>query len=93
MYDMIPEHFRWDFSNPEWRSKQRAIANASEYLAISHSTKRDLASHYRIAEDRITVAHLGVTDTFRPAAQAEITAFQNKYNIRRPYFLLVGKRE
>jgi len=93
MYDMIPEIFGWDLAHPEWLSKRRAIANASEYLAISHSTKRDLVRIYGVAEDRVTTAHIGVADVFKPATQVEVEAFLRKYDIRRPYFLLVGKRE
>jgi glycosyltransferase involved in cell wall biosynthesis len=93
MYDMIPEVFGWDLSNPEWLSKQRAVANASDYITISNATKQDLMRFYGIAAEKITVAHCGVSSTFRPAGKTEVNAFRQKYGIHRPYFLLVGKRE
>ncbi len=90
-YDMIPEVMGWDINNPMWREKHQAIQNASQYIAISEHTARDLVSCFpEISRESITVAHCGVESTFSPAGIEEINIFKTKYGITKPYFMLVG---
>lgn len=90
-YDMIPEVMGWDINSPMWREKHQAIQNASQYIAISEHTARDLVRCFpEIARESITVAHCGVTSTFSPANPEKVSIFKTKYGITKPYFILVG---
>jgi glycosyltransferase involved in cell wall biosynthesis len=90
-YDMIPEVFRFDLQEPSWREKHRAIHQASSYITISENTASDLISFFPdISKKLITVAHCGVSENLGVASSDEICDFQTKYNIRKPYFLIVG---
>jgi glycosyltransferase involved in cell wall biosynthesis len=90
-YDMIPEVFSWDFRHPMWVSKQISISQASSYITISDSTSRDLKKFYpQTSERQITTALCGVAPYFYPASQFELMQFRERFNLRKPYFLLVG---
>jgi glycosyltransferase involved in cell wall biosynthesis len=90
-YDMIPEVLRFDFAEPMWSEKRHAVGYAGAYVAISHSTARDLARLYpQVAARPITVAHCGVPDGYGPTSRDEIEAVKAKYGITKPYFLLSG---
>ncbi|WP_375491770.1 FkbM family methyltransferase, partial [uncultured Nostoc sp.] len=90
-YDMIPEVMGWDINSPMWREKHQAIQNASQYIAISEHTARDLVRYFpEINRESITIAHCGVESTFSPANIQEINNFKTKYGITKPYFMLVG---
>ncbi|MEZ2320221.1 MAG: glycosyltransferase [Microcoleus sp.] len=92
-YDMIPELMEQNPDHPMWREKHRGIRHASAYVTISENTKRDLAGCFpNILVDSITVAHCGIDSNFTPVSQEEIIEFTLKYEIRRPYFLVVGER-
>ncbi|WP_334311107.1 glycosyltransferase [Anabaena sp. CS-542/02] len=89
-YDMIPEVMGADLDRPMWREKHYAIEHASAYIAISHSTARDLVKYFpQIALESVAVAHCGVSRSFTPGT-VELRAFKYKYGIGKPYFLLVG---
>ena len=92
-YDMIPELIEQNLDHPMWREKHRGIRHASAYITISKNTKRDLAGCFpNILADSITVAHCGIDSNFTPATQEEIIGFKSKYEISKPYFLVVGNR-
>ena len=90
-YDMIPEVFGWDLQHPMWVSKQAAIAHASSYITISENTARDLEKFYpQVSGSPITPALCGVAPYFYPASQLELMTFRERFNLRKPYFLLIG---
>ncbi|MDY7051179.1 methyltransferase domain-containing protein [Limnospira fusiformis] len=90
-YDMIPEVLGGNLDQPMWREKHHAISHACSYAAISESTARDLVKFFPdISIEQVTVAHCGVAPIFTPATATEISTFQHKYGISKPYFLLVG---
>jgi len=90
-HDMIPEIMGWDLNHPMWREKHSGIQHASSYIAVSENTAKDLVKCFPdVNPDAITVAHLGVKDSFSPAKSEQINAFKAKYGITKPYFLLVG---
>ncbi len=92
-YDMIPEVYGFELDTPMWREKHYGVQHAGAHVAISHSTARDLAGFFpEIAADEVTVAYPGADETFRPAADGEVERFRERYDIRCPYFLLVGNR-
>ena len=90
-HDMIPEIMGWDLNHPMWREKHYGIQHASSYIAVSQNTAKDLVKCFPdINPDAITVAHLGVKDSFYPAETEQINFFRTKYGITKPYFLLIG---
>jgi Glycosyltransferase len=92
-YDMIPELMAQNLDHPMWHEKHKGIRHASAYITISENTQRDLAGCFpNISVDSITVAHCGIDSNFTPASQEEIIRFTSKYEIRKPYFLVVGER-
>ena len=88
VYDMIHELFSDQFpkrdKTTEW--KKSTFSRVDHILSISESTKHDLIELFGIAEEKISVVHLGV----------DLTAFQNPkseiVNNQKPYLLYVGSR-
>lgn len=92
-YDMIPERLGLDLNDPMWREKHYAIQKADTAISISENTAQDLREYFpKFSKDSITVAHCGINPIFSEATSAEIQAFKSKYNIFKPYFILVGER-
>ena len=92
-YDMIPEVIGANLEDICWKEKHYAIMHASHFISISHNTARDLIKFFpHIRNDQITVAHCGIKSIFSPANEDELVEFKQKYNLHRPYFLLVGER-
>jgi glycosyltransferase involved in cell wall biosynthesis len=90
-YDMIPEVMDWNLSQPMWQEKQRAIQQASSFIAISEHTAKDLRQCCsEITPASVTVAHCGVSAKFVPTPPELVNLFKNKYGINKPYFILVG---
>ena len=92
-YDMIPEQLKLDLTTAMWKEKHHAIKQASAYITISENTAQDLVHFFpEINKNQITVAHCGVPAVFSPGTELEIQQFKAKYNISKPYFILVGQR-
>ena len=90
-YDMIPEVLDWDLSLPMWQSKHHAIQHASAYMTISENTSQDLQNLFSdINPSQITTTLCGVAAHFQPASPFEIMQFRDRFNIQKPYFLLIG---
>jgi glycosyltransferase involved in cell wall biosynthesis len=90
-YDMIPEVFGWDLSNPMWQEKHYGIQHASAYITISENTAKDLVKLFPdINSQAVKVAHCGVQSVFAPADKETINRFKMKYGITKPYFILIG---
>ena len=90
LYDMIPEVFEWK-QDAMWAEKVEAVKNASSLLSISENTARDACRFHpgRNVED-VKVAYCATSDHFQPATEQAAKEFQEKYGIRKPYYLLVG---
>jgi FkbM family methyltransferase len=90
-YDMTPEVFEANLDEPMWREKHYGIRHASAYITISHNTASDLLKYFPdIAPELVTVAHCGVAKNLSPASPEEIENFKIKYNLSKPYFMMVG---
>jgi glycosyltransferase involved in cell wall biosynthesis len=90
-YDMIPEVMGWDLTQPMWQSKHHAISHAIAHITISENTAKDLQQGFpEIAPGKISPILCGVAEHFKPASQFELMQFRDRYNIHKPYFLLVG---
>ncbi|HLY19317.1 MAG TPA: glycosyltransferase family 1 protein [Bryobacteraceae bacterium] len=65
-----PEHFRW-FDLPFWRLLLYASAHrAALLLADSEASRADVLRYYRLPEDRVRLARLGVDPAFFSLARA-----------------------
>lgn len=92
-YDMIPEVMQWDLRHPMWQEKHYAIEQACAYIAISENTARDLVMFFPERYTKsVTVAHCGVFSKLAPASSEAINSFKIKYQISKPYFILVDPR-
>ena len=89
VYDMIPEVMGYDLGTPMWRQKREALAYASSYTAISHSTARDLA---RFAGKPVDVRVDYTGSDFAPVTAEEVADFRRRHGIARPYFMTSGSR-
>jgi glycosyltransferase involved in cell wall biosynthesis len=70
-----------------------SVQRARRILAISESTRRDVARVYHIPIERIDVARPGVGDEFHPRPPAELEAFRAQRSLPDQYLLFVGTLE
>ncbi len=92
-YDMIPEVIGADLTDQMWQEKQHGIVHACRYITISQSTADDLIRFFpHVSSELVTVAHCGITTDIAQIDITKVTSFKIKYNIKKPYFLLVGSR-
>jgi FkbM family methyltransferase len=90
-YDMIPEVLGWDLTQPMWQNKHHAINQAIAHITISENTAQDLQQSFpSIDPANVHPIFCGVAEHFKPASQLELMQFRDRYNIQKPYFLLVG---
>ncbi len=72
VHDLVPLLF------PDWQTRRRVLyfkyilkhrfRFVDRFIAVSHSTGRDLIHHFQIPEHRIDVIHEGVSGQFKPAS-------------------------
>ena len=94
VHDMIPEVLGWDLSHSDWQDKKRAIEHASFYFCGSENSRKDLLKIYPQIDPALTTVILNGFEqqTFNPASAQDILNFHTKYQIDKPYFLMVGPR-
>lgn len=94
LYDMIPEiKGTHDLSEAMWRAKSKAIEKASAFFSISTSTMNDFRKIFPQYQDKkVFVTLLAAADLFKRNADESINIFKKKYDILKPYFLLIGSR-
>jgi glycosyltransferase involved in cell wall biosynthesis len=71
----------------------RAVQSADHIIAVSESTKRDLASLAGADERKITVVYEAAGQMFCPADAAAVEAVKQRYGIAGPYILFVSTIE
>jgi glycosyltransferase involved in cell wall biosynthesis len=96
IHDAIP------WRHPEWFTRAnalqqrllvgRAARRADLVLTDSHASKRDIIEFLRVAEDRITVVHLGVSPAFSQT-QRDTQWLSERFGITGPVVLSVGTPE
>lgn len=69
-----------------------SMFKAKKIIAISESTKNDIAKYYPKLKDRIEVTHLSHSkELFKPnISTSQITRVKNKYKITKPYILFLS---
>jgi len=97
VHDIIPEFFPeyvTKFSQRfHWQAVKKAIRRADAIIAISESTKHDLAS-IGIPDQRVTVAYPDVAPRFRQTIPPEaVTAILKKYDLPASYIYHGGGLE
>jgi glycosyltransferase involved in cell wall biosynthesis len=92
VYDMIPEKTGMDLTSADWKAKHLAIQRAAAFFCISHSTRSDLLELFPdINPASSVVTHCGIDrEMFKPAPAEEILKVCQRYNLDKPYFVLVG---
>ncbi|MBL1210471.1 glycosyltransferase [Geminocystis sp. GBBB08] len=91
IYDLIPEVMGWETDHIYWKGKHDAINYASSFISISENTAQDLQKFFPETINKgITVALLAADQDFGLVSESAIFAFRHKYNIQKPYYLLVG---
>ncbi len=72
----------------------KSIRQASQVVAISESTKREIINEYGTDPNKITVIYPAVDhEFFRPASSNEVEDVKQKFQIEGPYILSVGTQE
>jgi glycosyltransferase involved in cell wall biosynthesis len=66
----------------------RSLKRANVIVSVSESTKRDLAKLFKVRNDKIKVAKLGVS--IKPAKTNNVSAVQRAFLPTKPYLLFVG---
>lgn len=91
IYDLFPQYFKsYDFSK---RSNKEKCFNAVDaIIAVSENTKRDLVKLYQIPEEKITVIHHGVNQSF--VGDEELKQVEDELHLKSfNYILYVGSRK
>lgn len=71
-----------------------SIRQADRVVAVSNSTAHDLETLLQVAQSKIRVVHLGVSDHFKPAnPPAAAVYIARKYQVSQNYILTVGTVE
>lgn len=63
---------------------------ATRVGTVSEFCRRDIASRYNVAAEKIDVVYNGVRDVFRPVTPDVIEATRKQYSDGKPYFVFVG---
>lgn len=68
----------------------RIIAKADLLITNSSFTKTEIIKYYETPKNKISVAHLGISDRFKPSPNRQVLG---KYGIHKEYFLFLGTIE
>ena len=93
VHDMLPEIFNTDLAFMPLQEKYWSILQAVHYISVSINTANDLKKIFpSILDHQITITLNGINSDFHQQNSCQIQAFNNKYKIEQPFFLLVGNR-
>ena len=91
---LFPEYLKKVSQKIHWRAIENGIRNAGHIIAISESTKKDLVRELGIDEEKISVAHPGLSPIFNHIADdAEVERVMKKYHLDRGYIYHGGGLE
>ena len=94
IHDLNFEHYPKDLP----RSARDYLANyfpkfaqkATHIITVSEFSKQDIVQTYGVAPGKITVAHNGASDVFRPIPAAEKNIVRDQFTKGEEYFVFVG---
>lgn len=92
-YEYSPESYAWyERLYMRW-SIRFSVHSASQIIAVSKNTKRDLIRLYGVPEEKITVIYEGVA-TVNQVSSIKYQVSNTQYQIpNTPYFLFIGRLE
>ncbi len=91
---LFPAYLRKISQKIHWRAIERGIRSADHIVAISASTKKDLVTRLGIAEEKILVAHIGLSPAFESVCTEEtVDSVLKKYHLDRGYIYHGGGLE
>lgn len=97
VYDVIPLKFPAQSTFQArmlFRWAMRMVLRAARLvLAISEATARDLAHHFPVAPERITVTPLAADPIFSPRPPAEVEVLCRQYGLPESFVLYVGSNK
>ena len=83
--DLRPSHSRY------YRSQFPIFAKKAQHLVtVSEFSKNDIMERYGVKQEKITVIHNGVNNSYGPVPDAIKNSCRNKYANGSPFFLYVG---
>lgn len=85
-YEFSPESYSWHERSYMRFSIRNSVRWASQVVAVSESTKRDLVRLYQVPEEKITVIYEG-------ASTLPITGEISSRLPKKPFFLFIGRVE
>ena len=91
IHDLNFEHYPEDL--PNWALKKNTpkfAERAHQIITVSEFSKQDIIATYGIKESKITVAHNGASDVFKPISAAEKQSVKANYTKGEEFFLFVG---
>jgi len=92
-YEQFPDLYREPHHLALIQRKRQCVERADVVLTISHSTARDIETHYGVGAHRIVVSHLGVGPVFHTVENAQqLENFREAYGLNRPFALYIGRR-
>lgn len=94
IHDLNFEHFPEDLpASPRHylrRYFSKFAEKAAHILTVSEFSKQDIVNNYHINPDKITVAHNGASDAFKPLAEAVKTRIRKEFTQGKDFFIYVG---
>lgn len=85
-----PKDVPWRFRQFYHYFFEKYAKKADKLLTVSHFSKRDIVTSYKLPEDKITVAWNGVSNAFQPISEKEKQEVREKHTNGESYFLFVG---
>lgn len=71
---------------------RHALAKAARIIAVSHTTKREIAEHYHTAQSKISVIYEAVDKRYKKCDnQGLLDEVKQKYGIEKPYLIYIGQ--
>lgn len=94
MHDLAFEHFPQHTSF--WVERYykhffpKYAQKAKHIFAVSHFTKQDIVKQYQIKENKISIAHCGVSAVYQPLGKEQQQIIKKQLTNGKPYFICIG---
>ena len=89
-YAHYPEHIPWLTRKYYQYFFPRFHQRADKILAVSHATKNDIVSEYKLDADKVVVAYNSVKEGMQPLGLSDREVVKDKYTAGKDYFIYVG---
>jgi glycosyltransferase involved in cell wall biosynthesis len=94
IHDLNFEHYPEDLPKSALKYLKKYFPlfakEAKHIVTVSHYSKKDICETYKIAEDKITVAHNGASELFIPLSLAQKESVKSELSNNEDYFVFVG---